>query len=85
MRFYPPHEVYDFFFRDRRVNVRIILNNKSAIAFCWKSQVGYEIPEGDSVVSDLVRSFKRERPVPSKHVVEWEIQFELEFFKSGRF
>ena len=75
----------DYLFRERGVSVRTILNYKSAIAFYWKSQVGYEIPEGDSVVSDLIRSFKRERPIPAKHVVEWDIQLVLEFFKSGRF
>ena len=37
------------------------------------------------VVSDLIRSFKREWPIPAKHVVEWDIQLVLEFFKSGRF
>ena len=43
------------------------------------------IPEGDSVVADLIRSFKRERPIPVKHVVEWDIRLVLEFFNSGRF
>ena len=43
------------------------------------------IPEEDSVVADLIRSFKRERFIPVKHVVEWDIQLVLEFFNSGRF
>ena len=75
----------DYLFRERGVSVRTILNYKSAIVFYWKSQVGYEIPEGNSVVSDLIRSFKRERPIPAKNVVEWDIHLVLEFFKSGRF
>ena len=48
----------------------MILNYKSAIAFYWKSEVGYEVPENDTVLSDLIRSFKRDRPFSSKHVVE---------------
>ena len=74
----------DYLFRERGVSVRTILNYKSEIAFYWKSQVGYVIPEEDSVVADLVRSSKRERSIPRKHV-EWDIRLELEFFNSGRF
>ena len=47
--------------------------------------MGYEILEGDSVVSNLIRNLKRERPIPVKHVGEWNIHLVLEFFKSGRF
>ena len=66
------------------MSVRTILNYKSAIAFYWKSEVGYEVPENDTVVSDLIRSFKRDRPFPSKHVGEWDIHLVLNFFCSGR-
>ena len=62
-----------------------MLNYKSMIAFYLKSQVGYVIPEGDSVLAHMVRSFKPECPIPVKHVVEWNIQLVLEFFNSGRF
>ena len=75
----------DYLFRERSVSVRTILNYKSAIVFYWKSQVGYVIPEGDLLVSDMIQSFKRERPIPAKDVVDWDIQLVLEFFKSGRF
>ena len=34
---------------------------------------GLQNTESDKVISDLVRSFKRERPIPVKHVVEWEV------------
>ena len=61
----------DYLFRVRNVSVCTILNYKSAIAFYSKSKVGYDVPENDTVVSDLIRSFKRDRPFPTKHVVEW--------------
>ena len=31
------------------------------------------------------RSFKRERPIQHKHVVDWDIRLVLSFFQSGRF
>ena len=46
--------------------------------------MGYEVPENDTVVSDLIRSFKRDRLFPSKHVVKWDIHLVLNFFRSGR-
>ena len=45
--------------------------------------MGYDVPENDTVVSDLIRSFKRDRPFPSKHVVEWDIHLVLNFFSLG--
>ena len=60
-------------------------NYRSAIAYYWKSILGYEIPENDQVLSDLFRGFKRERPFPSKHVVQWDILLVLKFLQSPRF
>ena len=39
----------DYLFKERKIRVQTILNYKSAIAFYWKSQVGYEIPESDTI------------------------------------
>ena len=39
----------------------------------------------DTVISDRVRSFKREGPIPVKHMVEWDVHLVLEYFKSERF
>ena len=78
-------EFLDHLFRVRGISVRTISNYRSAIAFFWKMQVGYEIPEHDPVLSDLFRSFKRERPLPHKHVVGWDIALVLKYFRSGRF
>lgn len=78
-------EFLDYLFKIRKVSVRTILNYKAAIAFYWKSEVNYNIPENNQVISDLIRGFKRDRPIPSKHVVEWDIGLVLKFFQSGRF
>ena len=51
-------------FNDRKVSVRTLKNYRSATAFYWRSNVGYELPDQDPVLSDLFRSFKRERPLP---------------------
>ena len=44
-----------------------------------------KLPDQDPVLSDLFRSFKRERPLPTRHIVQWDIAVVLEFLKSGRF
>ena len=75
----------DCLFRVRNVSVRTILNYKSAVAFYWKSEVVYDVLENDTVVPDLIRSFKRDCPFPTKHVVEWDVHLVLNFFRSGRF
>ena len=81
-------EFMDYLFRVRQVGVRTIANYKSAIAFHFQSaiaQCGYELPEGDTIIRDLLKGFKRERPIPHKHVVDWDIRLVLSFFQSGRF
>lgn len=72
-------------FNDRKVSVRTAKNYRSAIAFYGRSTLGYEIPEQDPIISDLFRSFKREQPIPSRHVVQWDVALVLKFFSSGRF
>ena len=75
----------DHLFNERKVSVRTIKNYRSSIAFHWRTQTGFEIPEDDKIIKDLFRSFKRERPIPHKHVVTWDIGYVLSFFASGRF
>ena len=69
----------------RKVSVRTVKNYRSAIAYYWKSIIGYEIPENDQVLSGLFRGFKRERPMPFRHVVQWVILLVLKFLQSPRF
>lgn len=78
-------EFFDFLFREREVSVRTIKNYRSAIAFYWRTQIGFVIPEDDKVIKDLFKSYKRERPIPHKHVTQWDIGYVLSFFSSGRF
>ena len=47
--------------------------------------MGYEIPESDTVISGLVRSFKWERPIPVKHVVEWDVHLVLKYLDLKQF
>lgn len=75
----------EYLFKDRNVSVRTILNYKAAIAFYWRKMIGYHLPEQDPVLSDLIKGFKRSRPVSSRHVVEWDLSLVLSFFKSDRF
>ena len=75
----------DHLFNDRKVSVRTIKNYRSSIAFHWRTQTGFEISEHDKIIKDLFRSFKRERPIPHKHVVTWDIGYVLSYFSSGRF
>ena len=72
-------------FKERNVAMRTVWNYKAAIAHCWKAINGYEVPEDDPVIADLIKSFKRERPIPIKHVPQWDLRLVLDFYKSGRF
>ena len=72
-------------FNERNVSVRTVKNYRSAISFHWKSLVGYEIPEQDPVLTDLFRSFQRERPIPQRHIVQWDIHLVLRYLQSPRF
>ena len=61
-------EFMDYLFCVRQVWVRTITNQKSAIAFHWKAQCGYELPERGHHHPGLIQGFKRERPILEKHV-----------------
>ena len=78
-------EFLDYLFNERKVAVRTILNYRSAVAFYWRTLRKYDVPEDDPVLRDLIKGFRRERPIPSRHVVEWDIHMVLEFFRSQRF
>ena len=66
-------EFREYVFNDRNISVRTVKNYRLAIAYYWKSIRGCEILENNQVLSDLFRGFKRERPTPSIHVVQWDI------------
>ena len=63
-------------------------NYRSAIAFYWRTQIGFVIPEDDKVIKDLFKSDKRERPITQKHVMQWAIGYVHRVrsnFSTGRF
>ena len=72
-------------FQERKHSYGSINNYRSAIAFHWKRLEGFEVPADDSVLRDLMTGFKRERPLATKKVVQWDLKLVLEFFKSKSF
>ena len=72
-------------FQERKLSYGSINNYRSAIAFHWKRLEGFEVPADDSVLRDLMTGFKRERPLATKKVVQWDLKLVLEFFKSKSF
>ena len=46
--------------------------------------MGYVIPEDDPVIADMFRAYAREKPIPRKHIVDWDVCLVLNFFKSER-
>ena len=47
--------------------------------------MGYEIPSEDKTLADLYKGMARERPIPVKHVVEWDVRLVLAYFRSDKF
>ena len=75
----------EYLFRVRRLQAASINNYRSAIAFYWKRICDYDVPMDDPVIKNLMRSFRRERPGPTKATVDWDLKLVLEFFRSDRF
>ena len=74
-----------YLFNERNLSVRTIKNYQSALAHHWRSSVGYEVPSEDRALADLYKGMMRERPIPTKHVVEWDIRLVLAYFQSDKF
>ena len=78
-------EFFEYLFHDRGIQAGSISNYKSAIQFFWKRMCNYDIPQDDLVLKNLLLSFKRERPIPPRVVVQWDLRLVLDFFSSDRF
>ena len=63
-------EFMEWLFRVLGIQASSINNYRSAIAFFWKRVCDYTLPTDAPVFKDLMRSFKRERPKPSRTVVQ---------------
>ena len=79
--------ICDFFlylFKDRQIRPSSIEGYKSAITFFLRLASGYDL-SSCSVVADLIRSFKREKPIPPRVEVKWDISLVLRFLQSETF
>ena len=63
-----------YLFRERGVSVRTVKNYQSALAFYWRKIMNYEVPSDDRTLADLYKSMTRERPIPTRHIVDWDIR-----------
>jgi len=72
-------------FSVKEISPNSIANYKSAVLYYWKQSVGFEVPGDDSVLRDLLSSFKREKPPAPRTVVPWNLKLVLEVFRSEKF
>jgi len=42
------------------------------MAHFWREMIQFQIPENETVITDMIRAFKRAHLRPTKHVVEWD-------------
>lgn len=47
--------------------------------------MNYEVPSDDRTLADLYKSMTRERPIPTRHIVDWDIRLVLAYFQSPKF
>ena len=73
-----------YLFKERKIQARSIEGYRSAIAFHLKRSTGYDLSDC-SVLSDLVRGFKRERPPRPRLQVNWDLSVVLRFLRSAQF
>ena len=79
--------VADFFihlFDVRKVQPQTIESYKSALTFILNRVSGYDLSKC-TVLLDMIRSFKLERPRVVKTVVQWDLSIVLKFLASERF
>ena len=76
--------ICDFFvylFKERNLKVRTIEGYKSAIGFVLKRASEYDLAQC-TIVSDLIKGFKRERPAAVRTEVKWDIAAVLSYLRS---
>ena len=79
--------VCDFFiylFHDRKLQVKTIEGYRSALTFILKRSSGYDLSEC-TTLSDVIKSFRRERPQQCRTEVRWNISVVLNFLRSDAF
>ena len=79
--------VADFFvylFKERKVQARTVESYRAALQFYLLRTSGYDLSKC-TVLTDLVRSFKIERPVLLKTPVKWNLSIVLDYLVSDLF
>ena len=79
--------VSDFFmylFNDRKVQARTIEAYRAAISFVLLRSSGYDLSKC-TVLQDLIRSFRVERPTLIKSTVQWNLSVVLDYLSLDRF
>ena len=73
-----------YLFKDRNISARSITGYKSALTYFLKRASGYDLSTC-TVAADLIRSFKRERPLAPKPEVKWNISVVLTYLQGPLF
>jgi len=75
----------NWLFRERKIQASSISNYRSAIAFFWKRNRDFDVPSDEPLLCDLMRSFRRQRPVAPRSIVTWDLTLVLRYFQTGVF
>jgi len=70
-------------FEERNASVRTVRGYRSALGAGLRNATGYD-PGADEVISQLMRSFLRQRPIKMRSVISWDIGLVLNYLKSGK-
>lgn len=73
-----------YLFNERKIQVRSIKGYRSALTWYLKRLSGYDLSECETL-SNLVRSFERERPSAPRSEVSWDIATVLQYLRSPPF
>lgn len=74
----------EYLFVRRKVQVRTICGYRAAIACILRRMSGYDFSDC-LVMADLIKSFKRDRPMDRKAPVHWDLSIVLNFLRSDAF
>jgi len=71
-------------FETRASSPRTLQGYRSALAATLKCSTGYD-PGQDQILSQLLKSFFREKPIVSRKLVPWSLNLVLRYLKFGKF
>ena len=76
-------EFLTFLFECRSASVLTIRGYRSALGSRLRHSTGFD-PGQDETLSQLMRSFLRERPIKSKTLIKWDVGLVLRYLKTGK-